>query len=194
MPTPKLLSFFGVVGLSLFLVTSSRAGVPVVVDVFPPTNSVVSALTQIEVFFSEDVQGVDASDFLVNGVPAADVSFTLPNQALFRFTQPADGPVTITWAANHGIQDLSLVPNDFAGGGWTYKLDPTVAPPPIVINEFLANNSGSTNSVHPNTIRDEDGDNSDWIELYNAGNSTVDLDGWYLSDATTNLTKWRFQV
>ena len=128
MPTPKLLSFFGVVGLSLFLVTSSRAGVPVVVDVFPPTNSVVSALTQIEVFFSEDVQGVDASDFLVNGVAATDVTLGLPNQALFRFTKPVNGTVTITWAAGHGIQDLSLVPNDFGGGGWTYVLDPTIAP------------------------------------------------------------------
>ncbi|MBN1417767.1 MAG: CotH kinase family protein [Planctomycetes bacterium] len=54
----------------------------------------------------------------------------------------------------------------------------------VVISEFLAiNESGLT---------DEDGDRSDWIELYNAGATTVNLEGWALTDDPRNLTKWRF--
>ena len=39
--------------------------------------------------------------------------------------------------------------------------------------------------------RDDDGDFSDWIELYNAGNGTVSLEGWYLSDKAEKPSRWR---
>ena len=47
----------------------------------------------------------------------------------------------------------------------------------VVINEFLAVNSSS--------LQDEDGDNSDWIELLNTGTTTVSLAGWHLTDDAT---------
>lgn len=54
----------------------------------------------------------------------------------------------------------------------------------IVINEFSsANYFGFT---------DEDGDNVDWIELYNSSESSIDLSGYYLSDDILNLQKWQF--
>jgi hypothetical protein len=56
----------------------------------------------------------------------------------------------------------------------------------VVITEFMAEND--------NTLPDEDGDFPDWIELFNAGANTVNLDGWYLSDGlSVNLDNyWRF--
>src|SRR5512147_2570407 len=54
----------------------------------------------------------------------------------------------------------------------------------VVISEFLASNSGG--------LRDEDGDYPDWIEIFNGGTNTVNLDGWFLTDAPDNLGKWRF--
>lgn len=54
----------------------------------------------------------------------------------------------------------------------------------IIISEFMAENA--------RILTDEDGDYSDWIELYNSGNSTVDLAGWYLTDDPAILTKWMF--
>ena len=52
----------------------------------------------------------------------------------------------------------------------------------VVINEFSAANF------------EEDADNygeyEDWIELYNAGASDVDLSGYFLSDRETNPDKW----
>ena len=52
-----------------------------------------------------------------------------------------------------------------------------------IISEFLASND--------ETLDDSDGESSDIIEIYNAGDETIDLDGWYLTDNANNLTQWR---
>ena len=52
----------------------------------------------------------------------------------------------------------------------------------VYIHEVLYRNTRS--------ILDEDGDRSDFVELYNGGNGAVSLQGWYLSDSTEKLTKW----
>ncbi|MEA3336136.1 MAG: lamin tail domain-containing protein [Chloroflexota bacterium] len=52
----------------------------------------------------------------------------------------------------------------------------------IVVNEFLASNQ--------NDLLDEDGDSSDWIELFNPMASPVDLTGWALTDNAGDLDKW----
>lgn len=54
---------------------------------------------------------------------------------------------------------------------------------PVFINEFMANNATG--------IIDENGDNSDWIELRNTSGAAVNLDGYYLTDSASNLRKWR---
>ncbi len=53
----------------------------------------------------------------------------------------------------------------------------------LYINEFLASNS--------NGITDEAGDFEDWIEIYNAGNSDVNLAGYYISDNLANPLAWQ---
>ncbi|HXJ59613.1 MAG TPA: lamin tail domain-containing protein [Verrucomicrobiae bacterium] len=58
------------------------------------------------------------------------------------------------------------------------------APVPLFINEWLAANTN--NAVDP-----ADGDHEDWFELYNAGDSAVDLGGYFLSDAPANPAKFR---
>lgn len=55
---------------------------------------------------------------------------------------------------------------------------------PVVINELVADNESLQ--------ADETGAYSDWIELYNNGNATVDLSGWYLTDEDTKLDRWAF--
>jgi hypothetical protein len=54
----------------------------------------------------------------------------------------------------------------------------------LFITEFVANNSG--------TLLDQDGDKSDWIEIYNTGPDAVSLGGWHLTDHADNLTLWTF--
>ena len=54
----------------------------------------------------------------------------------------------------------------------------------VWISEVLASNNGvTTYSGSANT---------DWIELYNSGSSTVDLSGWGLSDNLGRGRKWQF--
>ena len=53
---------------------------------------------------------------------------------------------------------------------------------PVRINEVLPSNKYD--------ITDEDGDRSDWVELYNSSDSAVSLSGYYLSDDALNPTKW----
>jgi hypothetical protein len=52
-----------------------------------------------------------------------------------------------------------------------------------VISEFMASND--------ETLLDEDGSSSDWIEIWNPDERAVDLGGLYLTDATNNLRKWQ---
>lgn len=54
----------------------------------------------------------------------------------------------------------------------------------VVINEYMASNGS--------TLSDEDGSYEDWIELYNYGEETVPLEGFFLSDDFSNPYKWMF--
>ncbi|MGI8604931.1 MAG: lamin tail domain-containing protein [Verrucomicrobiales bacterium] len=42
------------------------------------------------------------------------------------------------------------------------------------------------------TVMDEEGTATDWIELFNPDAVTVNLSGWHLSDSADNLVKWAF--
>ena len=52
-----------------------------------------------------------------------------------------------------------------------------------IISEFLASND--------RIIEDQDGDDSDYIELYNAGDEDMSLNRYYLTDDPNDLQKWR---
>jgi len=54
---------------------------------------------------------------------------------------------------------------------------------PLVINEVMASNG--------DTIRDPQGENDDWIEIYNPGPYTINIGGMYLTDEMGNPTKWQ---
>jgi CotH kinase protein/Lamin Tail Domain len=47
-------------------------------------------------------------------------------------------------------------------------------------------------AVNDSVLQDEDLEYSDWIELYNASGSAVDLTGWHLTDSKSDLVKWTF--
>lgn len=66
-----------------------------------------------------------------------------------------------------------------------YVRSPAQSPiPEVAISEFMAMNvSTLTNSL---------GETSDWVELYNAETSTVDVTGWYLTDNDGDPTRWQF--
>ncbi len=54
----------------------------------------------------------------------------------------------------------------------------------VIISEFMASNQ--------NGLTDENGDTSDWIEVYNSGTTSVNLAGWRLTDDASDVNKWIF--
>ena len=53
-----------------------------------------------------------------------------------------------------------------------------------IINEFVA--------LNRSTLYDEDGQSSDWIEIYNPLQNAVNLQGYFLTNDPENLKKWKF--
>jgi len=55
-----------------------------------------------------------------------------------------------------------------------------------IITEFMADNK--------TTLPDGNSpaEFKDWIEIYNAGDQAIDLQGWHLTDKQSNLDKWTF--
>src|ERR1044071_10495163 len=54
----------------------------------------------------------------------------------------------------------------------------------VVINEYSAGNGS--------TVADNFGEYNDWVELYNAGTSSVTLTGYHMSDKASNPVKYTF--
>lgn len=130
------------------------------------------SLEEVELTFSEPVLGVDAADLLANGTPAHAVAGEGSGPYRFSFTGIGNGQATMSLANGHGITDSAA--NALAEDSWTYTVTPGANSHRILINEFVASNRSG--------LRDENSDYSDWIELHNAGNTTVNLAGWSLSD------------
>lgn len=61
--------------------------------------------------------------------------------------------------------------------------NPASAPLAVFINEWMADNSGTLADPADNNF-------DDWFEIYNPGNTTADLAGYYLGTSLTNKTKF----
>ena len=64
-------------------------------------------------------------------------------------------------------------------------INSTIIAQDIVINELMTSNSQS--------LQDQYGEFSDWIELYNNSDYGVSLDGWFLSDDNNNPAKYQLK-
>jgi hypothetical protein len=72
---------------------------------------------------------------------------------------------------------------------WNLSLASSIYAATPIINEFVARND-SEPPLRTGDLLDEDGDPSDWIEIYNPTDDMVNLDGWFLTDDADNLQKW----
>jgi hypothetical protein len=67
---------------------------------------------------------------------------------------------------------------------WVWLWLSAAAQAQVIISEFMADNK--------ETLLDEDGQSSDWIEIFNSSAGTVDLGGWSLTVDPTHLERWIF--
>jgi hypothetical protein len=144
---------------------------PIVKSLSPPAGAAVRELDSVKVTFSEPVYGVNAADLRINSVEATSVTGTDEGPYEFHFATPANGTVTFSWVAGHGITDRATARNAFAGGNWTYSLNTNaVWEGQVVINEIM---------YHPASERTDE----EFVELRNRGTASVNLAGWRLNRA-----------
>jgi hypothetical protein len=85
--------------------------------------------------------------------------------------------------AANSAQSVSFYPEGAEHDVFYYVVAPALAnESDVVINELMASNT--------TTVTDNFGEYDDWVELYNAGTSAVDISGWFISDNPANLDKW----
>lgn len=159
---------------------------PTVASIVPQPGLEMRGLSQIEVTFSESVLGIDASDLIINGQPATNITVLAGYRYVFKFPPQPAGVVTVSWAQQHNITDTSG--NPFSGQSFSYTVNPLLGLPTLRINEILASAINTNNAYN----KDEDGQLQDWIEIYNYGTNTVNLTGFGITDDKEDPFKWTF--
>jgi len=86
-------------------------------------------------------------------------------------------PLSCGWTITGFIRIFSLV----LASASVLSISNLFAAPVIV--EFLATNDKS--------LYDEDGESSDWMEIFNPDQTPVDLSGWFLTNDSVELDKWQ---
>ena len=120
--------------------------------------------TGVDLALNNQPLGGSAGDFGI-GTFTADSS-----TQSFTVTGLLNGNLNGGRAQVNAIQLRSLEP---------VELLPGAAP---FVNEFSASNSSS--------LDDDNGNSTDWIEIYNGGEDSVDLGGYSLTDDPTDITKY----
>ena len=164
---------------------------------FPPAMSATLSMTLLRAFSSNLL----ASLCLLCPARAAINSFNVSPPVIV-----AGRSATLSWSVT-GATGLTLNGQDVTGldslavtpaVSTVYTLTATgegapatasvelVVRPPVRINEVMAENT--------RTLKDENGEWHDWIELFNAGPAAVDIAGWRLTDDPANSGKWVFQA
>ena len=115
----------------------------------------------------------------VSGTRPAAVRRSTHGESCFRYSWfPGSQPTMSTRSARNRIRRCRLTCMLE-----TLESRQMLAASPI-ITEFMADND--------DVLQDGYGDLSDWIEISNLGDASLDLAGWHLTDDPADLTKWTF--
>ena len=183
--TPPLL-FAPEAGKEVLVFNLIDAEAPSVTTTHPVAGSALTQLEQVVVTFNEPVQNVRASDLLVNGIAATNVTGIGSGPYVFSLASQPSGTVTFSWSPSNGIVDTATPPNPLINAAWAVSVTPNLSRTNLVITEFLTGNYAT------NGLRDETGELQDWIEIRNAGPVPVRLLGWSLSDDPQFPGRWVF--
>lgn len=157
---------------------------PALTSVLPLPGVPLQQLGEILVQFNRPVLGVDAADLRLNGVPALQVEGLGAGPYRFRFTPPSARRADLSWSVDSGIYAEGDASLKFVGTDWSYPVMPQLAGRQVLIREILSENLSG--------LKDEDADPEDWIELFNASETEVDLAGWSLSNDSDTPGLWVF--
>jgi len=158
------------------------------------TNAVVLAnLMLLRQAFLDDQQMVmEAIENEFNSKPDDLTAFYTIKTSLQDMS--AHGQVNGSGVSRQDIDGIVGAGLEFNGNGYVTIVADTNRTPntvyvdtnsPFILSEFQTRDNRDA-------IRDEDGNNPDWIEIQNVSSNAQSLNGWYLTDNGGNLTKWRF--
>jgi hypothetical protein len=148
------------------------------ITISSPTDSALisSGTTEVNIIFStENAPGSSTVDITVTtngGTPAVFTDETSP----FTITPTSDGDTfEVTASLNDGgVLDFDTI---------NFSIEALVATD-LVINEFLADPAADPNGdANGDGVRD--GNDDEFIEIYNSGASSIDLEGYTLSDGVS---------
>jgi hypothetical protein len=120
----------------------------------------------------EEIELVDAAGGIVQSFIYRDDWYKITDGGGFSLTARDPGGTSVDgWSTKDAWRPSAAV-----GGTPNFDDDDLlVEPGAVVINELLANSSGGI---------------PDWIELHNTTDETIQIGGWFLSDAGSDLTKY----
>ena len=141
----------------------------------------------VEVFrtdldFSPDVSGITIHPVWKTLFVVSDEAYSLnevtkTGEFLRSWYIPLDQAEGVTFGENEHV--IYMVAD--RGGklyNFDFNFDPFVPPASLFINEFMASNDSA--------FAGPQGDNPDWIEIYNAGDEDIMLGGYYMADILTD--------
>jgi hypothetical protein len=83
-----------------------------------------------------------------------------------------------------GVKAMNLGPRLVLSMALTLPISGALSAQGLLVTELMANNT--------RTLADEDGDFPDWVEIFNAGEAEVSLEGYSLTDDGADLARWKF--
>ena len=130
-----------------------------------------NTIQTIEITFTESDDGAHNDGTANDGIYGAAIPLNSTLIQYYIYAENTNAGVFSSLRAEHEFHSINATTSE-------------VSLTDIVINEFMASNDA--------TIADQDGEFEDWIELYNGGETEIDLTGYFLSDDAENLTQWVF--
>ncbi len=137
----------------------------------------------------------------VSGADTVFVAYRSDDEAAFAYAAmmddgahgdgaAADGVFGAQLTAGSNLIEYYIYAENGAAGAFSparaahevHKIQTRLAPGNLVINEFMASNTG--------LVLNDDGEAADWVELYNASPFTISTAGLFCSDEAALPTKW----
>ena len=172
------------IGLLLSCGIFSAFGAPTIQWTQPAAESTVAQLDQITVEFDEPISGVQVGSLRLDGVAASALSILSSWQYSFQFTAAVPGNHQISWSPDLPVRSVRDGNETAVPPPWTNRVLPQSGAAALQITKFMADNKSS--------LKDQDGDNSPWIEVYNPTAKPVSLRDWSLVTNVTAANGWRF--
>ena len=160
------------------------------------------AMAMMQMFMSEEDKALvnAAYEPLSEREDAADLKETYPNAGDEDLALAADPENGVNEAFNRAAYALvsmmeELAPADSATQSEEQASGTLDAEAMVQLTAMLQSGALVLNEICASsitTLKDEDGDYPDWIEIHNTTNQAIDLSNYALSDSTDKLVKWRF--